>query len=74
MDTDLALVVGLVIAGFSVPSILSAMSDARAPRVAAIAAIVGGGLIVYAVQTNPGGYSFNDVPQVFVKVVGRLVG
>ncbi len=74
MDTDLALVVGLVVAGFAIPSIISALSDARAPRVAAIAAIVGGGLVVWAIQSKPGGYAFNELPQVFVKVIGRVAG
>ena len=74
MDTDLALVMGLVIAGFSVPSIVSAFSEGRAPRVAAIAAIVGGGMVVWAVQGHPGGYTLNDIPEVFVRVVGRFIG
>ena len=65
---------GLVIAGFFVPSLVSAYSEGRAPRVAAIAAIAGLGLIVWAVQGKPGGYSLNEVPEVFVRVVGRFVG
>ena len=74
LDTDLALVIGLVVAGFSIPAIVSALSDGRAPRAAAIAAIVGGGLVVWAVQTKPGGYTLNQVPDTVVRVVARFIG
>ncbi len=74
MDTDLALVIGLILAGFSIPSIVSALSDGRAPRVAAIVAILGGGMVVWAIQGKPGGYSIDQVPEVFVRVVARYVG
>ena len=39
MDTDLALTVGIVLAVLSVPSLLSAWVDGRAPRLGAIMAI-----------------------------------
>ena len=71
MDPDLALSLGLVIAAFSIPSILSAISDSRAPRASALTVLIGGALILYAVQTKPGGYELGEVPDVFVNVVGR---
>lgn len=73
MDHDLALVIGLLVAVFSVPALVSSFSERRAPRVAAIALIVGGGLIAWAVTQKPGGYSFDQVPNVVVKVVARFV-
>ncbi len=73
MDSDLALVIGLVIAVFSIPSVISAFSDGRAPRVAAFALIAGGALAAWAVTQKPGGYTVNDVPQAFVKVVARYI-
>lgn len=73
MDPDLALSLGVVIAAFSVPSILSALSDRRAPRASAITVLIGGGLILYAMQGKPGGYELGDVPDVFVSVVGRYM-
>jgi len=73
MDHDLALVVGLVIAVFSVPAVISALSDRRAPRVAAIAVIIGGGLAAWAITQKPGGYSIDEVPNVVVRVVARYV-
>lgn len=73
MDTDLALVVGIVIAAFSIPSILSAVSDKRAPRASAITILIAGGLIVFAVQGKPGGYQLEQIPDVFVNVIARYM-
>ena len=73
MDPDLMFVIGLVIGGFSIPSIMGAMSEGRVPRAAAIAIMVAGGLIVLAIQGKPGGYTIADIPDVFVNVVGRYI-
>ena len=43
MDSDLALVIGLVLAALTIPSILSAVSDKRAPRASAITVLIAGG-------------------------------
>ena len=45
MDTDMALILGLVLAAFSVPSMVSAYSDGRAPRASALTILIAGGLI-----------------------------
>ncbi len=73
MDPDLMLVIGLVVGGFSIPSIMGALADGRVPRAAAIAVMVAGGLIVLAVREQPGGYALNDIPDVFVEVVARYI-
>lgn len=73
MDTDLALVIGLVIAALSVPSILSAVADRRAPRASAITVLIAGGLIVFAIQGKPGGYRLTDLPDVVVSVAARFM-
>lgn len=73
MNSDVFLVVGIAVAAFSVPSIISAFSEARPPRVAAISIVVGGALIVAAVMTRPGGYRFDEVPAAFVRVMDRVV-
>ena len=73
MDTDLLLVMGLILAGFSVPSILSAITDGRAPRASAITILIAGGLVLYAIQTSPGAYTLQSVPDVFVRVIARYM-
>jgi len=66
---DLFLVFGIIIVGFSLPSIMGALADRRAPRAASIAILVGGGLILLALSQKPGGYTLKDVPEAFVRVV-----
>ena len=73
MDPDLLLIVCIILAVFSVPSILSAVSEGRAPRVAALSVVAGGALILWAINSNPGGYSFGDIPDIFVRVVARYL-
>jgi|TARA_B110000908_G_scaffold139014_1_gene165457 hypothetical protein len=73
MTTDLALVLGIVIAAFSIPSILSAFSDRRAPRASAITILIAGALVLYAIQTKPGGYTLEDVPNAFIRVVADYI-
>jgi hypothetical protein len=73
MDPDLALVLGIIIGGFSIPSILSAISDSRAPRASMLTILIAGGLILYAIQTKPGGLELAQVPDVFVEVVARYL-
>ena len=73
MTPDLSLVLGIVIAVFSVPSILSALADGRAPRASAITILIAGGLILYAIQSQPGGYTLQEIPNVFVRVAAKFV-
>ncbi len=73
MDADLFFVIGLVIAAFSIPPIIGAISDGRAPRAAAIMVLIGGGLIVLAVNDRPGAYTLKNTPDVFVRVVARII-
>ena len=73
MDADLALVIGLILGVFSVPSILSAFADGRAPRVAAFTMIASGSLIVWAISQKPGGYDIMNIPDVFVRVLARFI-
>ena len=65
MDADTALILGLLTVGFSIPTMVSAISDSRAPRAAIVAILVGGGLIFYAFKTHPDGYALEDLSNVF---------
>ncbi len=71
MDTDLILVIGVIVAVLTVPAIFSALADGRAPRRAAIMVLIAGGLIALAVMQRPGGYSIEDIPSAFMSVVNR---
>jgi hypothetical protein len=71
MDSDMALVLGLALGALSIPSIVSAFSDSRAPRTSILTVLIGGGLILYAIGSNPGGYALEDVPDYVLHVVAR---
>ena len=73
MDADLAMVVGIVLAVLSIPSILSAVTDRRSPRASAITILIAGGLIVFALRENPRRYSFENLPEVFVSVAADFL-
>jgi hypothetical protein len=73
MDADLALSLGMVLAVVSLPALLSAISEARAPRLAAVLILVAGGLVIHAVTTKPGGYSLGDLPHVLISVIARYI-
>ncbi|MEX1235687.1 MAG: hypothetical protein WEB56_11955 [Roseovarius sp.] len=73
MSSDQILVIGLVLGVFSIPAIVSALSDRRPPRVAALVLIAAGCLVVWAISKKPTGYSITDVPKAFVRVVGQLL-
>lgn len=73
MTPDMYLVLGILVAGFSIPSILSAISDGRAPRASAITVLIAGGLILLAIQTQPGGYTLQEIPDVFVRVIAPFI-
>ena len=73
MDTDLALILGLVIGGFSIPSIVSSISDGRAPRASMITILLAGALILYALAAKPGGYRIDQMPDVFFSVIDRIL-
>ena len=73
MDADLAMAIGAVLGVLSVPSLLSAISEGRAPRVGALTIMIAGGLILWAINTKPGGYTVAEVPAVIVNVIARYL-
>lgn len=73
MDTDLALILGLVIGLFSFPSIVSSVSEGRTPRAAMILILMAGALVLYALIAKPGGYRFEQLPDVFFGVIARFM-
>lgn len=74
MTLDLLLAVGIVIAGFSIPAIVSAFSDNRPPRAAALLVLLGGGMVAWALASKPGGYTLDEIPDIFMKAVRYFIG
>jgi hypothetical protein len=73
MDPDLILVVGIVLTILCLPSLLSAFAESRPPRTAAILGLAGAIMIVVAVQNYAPGYRISDIPDVFMRVIGRYI-
>lgn len=73
LDSDLLLVLGIALAGLSVPSIMSAFIDGRAPRASALTVLIAGGMVLYAIHSQPSGYTLQDIPDVFVRVIARYI-
>lgn len=73
MDTDLFLVVGVVTFALAIPSLLSAWVEGRVPRAGSLMVLIGGVLVVVALTQRTGGYTFSEIPDVFVRVIGRYL-
>ena len=73
MNNDQMLVIGIVLCALSLPSLLAAYSESRAPRTGAIFLLIGGVLLVVALSRQPSGYTFAEIPDVFVRVIGGLM-
>ncbi|MGB8815508.1 MAG: hypothetical protein WCC57_20215 [Paracoccaceae bacterium] len=73
MDTDLYLVIGLTLGALAIPSTLSAFSEGRPPRAAAILVLIAGTLVFLALTKKPGGYEIADIPQAFFRVIGSIL-
>ncbi|SEO75420.1 hypothetical protein SAMN04490248_11167 [Salinihabitans flavidus] len=73
MNTDTALTIGLLIGVFSIPAMLSAYSEDRAPRYSMAAFILAAATIAWAVTQKPGGYELADVPNVVIEVIARMI-
>jgi len=72
MDPDMALLAGMGLLILSLPSAIAALAESRAPRVAAVILITGGALIVHAVRSKPGGYTWEEIPIVIYSMVAAV--
>jgi len=73
MDPDLFFVIGLICIGFCIPAIISAFSEGRPPRAAAILLVIGGGLIGIALFRSPVDYTVAMIPDIFAGVVDKYI-
>jgi hypothetical protein len=73
VQEDMMLVVGVVILAFSIPAMVSAYSDSRPPRAAAVIFLIGAGLVAVAFRNHPGGYALAAIPDAFIRVIGHYL-
>lgn len=73
LDNDLILVLGMLIGLLSLPAGLSAYAERRTPVFALVSAVIGGAMIYYAYTSEPGGYTWEQIPYVVTEIVARLI-
>lgn len=73
MDSDLGLVIGLLLVGLSIPSIVNAYSEKSFPRWSLAFLVCGGALIFWAHITHSGGYTLAQIPDVIIHVIARFI-
>lgn len=73
MDTDLILVVGIVAIALAVPTLLASWVDGSVPRTGSLLVLLGGVLIAVALTQHGRGYTFAEMPDLFIRVIGRLI-
>jgi len=72
VTNEFILVLGLAIGVLAIPGMFSAIVDGNPPRVAAVAIVVSGALIIYAIYQTPGGFAINEVPAIVGRVIRSL--
>ena len=73
IDTDLFVVVGLLVAALSLPSALSAFADERFPYVALLVFVLGLGTGALGIYGAQGDYNLARVPHSFVEILARIM-
>ncbi len=71
MDPDFYFVAGCIFVVMSFPAMVGAFADGSPPRGALLLILLGGALIGVAVWQRPGAYSFNQIPDVLMRVIGQ---
>ena len=73
MDTDLVLTLGLVLMALSLPSFLGAWAEGRLSRLGVGLLAVSVGMTGWAIRANPNGYHLQDIPEVVLGVIARMI-
>ncbi|WP_406735918.1 hypothetical protein [Thioclava sp. GXIMD4215] len=73
MMADYCLTFGLLLIVFAIPAGVSAYSEMRPPRMAAVTIVLGACLVILAVTLSPTGYSYGDIPQAVARVMARFL-
>ena len=67
--TDLIMCIGVLVIFLAFPAAVGAFSRGAPPRAAILSLVTGGTMIVYANASRPGGYSLEEMPNLFMKVL-----
>jgi hypothetical protein len=72
MDTDLFVVVGFLLAAFSLPSALASYAEGRFPKTALTVLALGAMICLIAAILSADGYSLDRIPHSFIEILARI--
>lgn len=73
MDHDLILVGGIVLLALSLPSFLGGWVERRLSRFGVVLFALASAMIAWVVQSRPEGLAFQDIPDIFLGVIARVI-
>lgn len=72
MDTDLIVVVGILLAAFALPSALASYAEGIFPKTALTVLVLGTLITLGGAIFSPDGYSFGRIPHSFIEILARI--
>ncbi len=72
IDTDLFVVVGVMVALLALPSAAGAMAAARFPWISTLILAMGAGTAAAGIYASPNGYSLVRLPHSFIEILARI--
>ncbi|MEM7719517.1 MAG: hypothetical protein AAF222_09950 [Pseudomonadota bacterium] len=66
---DLIMCLGVLAIFLAFPAAVGSFSRGAPPRQAIVSLMIGGSMVLYANSSRPGGYSIEEMPSLFVKVL-----
>lgn len=73
MDTDLFVVVGILLAAFALPSALASYAEGVFPKMALTTLAFGAFIALIGAVFSPDGYGFSRIPHSFVEILARIL-
>ena len=73
MDADLALILGIIIGGFCSMNFADFFVFFNTQTLIELLILIPGSLVLFAMMTHPGGYSIEQLPDVFFGVIARFI-
>ncbi|EBA10353.1 hypothetical protein [Sagittula stellata] len=74
LDPKTALVMGMLLVVLSLPALISAWTDRRAPVVGTILLFGGCALGTWAWRAQEGGFRLDQIPDIVYGVIGQVIG
>lgn len=72
MDTDLFVVVGILLAALALPSAMASYAEGVFPKTALTTLALGILIALFGAIFSPDGYAFNRIPHSFIEILARI--